>query len=442
MEGLGGAGLRIGRFSLAFVMAFTVTFAVTLVLAPQASALPSEAIRDSGFEDHWGRALVAPWEGEGPDAKGLDDDLGLQRSGRNNGWIRTSSRDVWNAITQRVTVQPNTNYRFYGWVRTSGNFNTGSFGVRTADTRQVLRQVSFGAAAANPASYQFVATPWFNTGSRTSLVVFAGFTSVGVDAWVQVDDLSLRSPYILWSGQVVTSSPRNTVPVTTVTATWTQPADHPCPPGAPFSYGIWVGIDGFENSSLMQLGTEVDCRGGNGRSRHYAWTEVIDDDNGVGTEEMPGYPVQAGDLITASVTVDVQNKALFYLSMQNHTRGWSMLRSRTSPHNTRQSAEVIVERPLGTARWPTSNIRVNVEKVRVGYEGLGLLWPGVPAFGWPPVWATNPMSAFDRTAVMAIREDGRAAFVPTVPGTNSDGDYFSVFNVTLPSSGLPFPLDP
>jgi hypothetical protein len=54
--------------------------------------------------------MGAPWTTEGPDAKGVDINLGLSKPpSHNNAWIRTLSQN-WNAVLQTIPVDPNRTY--------------------------------------------------------------------------------------------------------------------------------------------------------------------------------------------------------------------------------------------------------------------------------------------------------------------------------------------
>jgi Peptidase A4 family len=67
-----------------------------------------------------------------------------------------------------------------------------------------------------------------------------------------------------WSGYAVTAGAK---PFTAATAAWTVPT---VAPTARSSYSAaWVGIDGFNNSSLIQTGTEQDYY--SGRAHYAAW---------------------------------------------------------------------------------------------------------------------------------------------------------------------------
>ncbi|GAB1644009.1 hypothetical protein KRMM14A1259_44320 [Krasilnikovia sp. MM14-A1259] len=150
-----------------------------------------DGVLDGGFEWQGSRAIGVPWTTEGPDAKGVDVGLGLARSGTNNAWIRTSSRN-WNAVLQTIPVDPNRNYVLRGWVRTSGHgagadVNTAFFGVRLSGMWPPAEQ-HFGPSPAG--QYQQIVQP-FNPGDRTSVTVFCGFWGMGQDGWIQIDELSV-----------------------------------------------------------------------------------------------------------------------------------------------------------------------------------------------------------------------------------------------------------
>jgi hypothetical protein len=146
-------------------------------------------LRDGGFEDHTSRTVSSPWVTEGPDAIGIDIGQGLAHADLNNAFLRAASNS-WNALKQRVTVIPYTNYRLQGWVRTSNNFNAGFFGVRPGDGNSPLAEIRYGSFT--PAGYEQL-TVDFNSGPNTAVTSFVGYWAPGYDSWVQVDDMTLRS---------------------------------------------------------------------------------------------------------------------------------------------------------------------------------------------------------------------------------------------------------
>ncbi|MGN6089448.1 MAG: G1 family glutamic endopeptidase [Actinomycetales bacterium] len=91
-----------------------------------------------------------------------------------------------------------------------------------------------------------------------------------------------------WSGYAKTGSG-----YTSATAQWVVPSVQSSR-GATYS-SAWVGIDGFNNSSLIQTGTESDYYNG---SPHYnAWWEILP----AAETPIPSISVRPGDHMTASI---------------------------------------------------------------------------------------------------------------------------------------------
>jgi Peptidase A4 family len=78
-----------------------------------------------------------------------------------------------------------------------------------------------------------------------------------------------------------------------VTGQWTVPAVSAAA-GTGFS-ALWIGVDGFSNSSLIQTGTEADVYGG--RTHYAAWWEILP----LPAVTIRGLAVRPGDRITASI---------------------------------------------------------------------------------------------------------------------------------------------
>jgi Peptidase A4 family len=136
-----------------------------------------------------------------------------------------------------------------------------------------------------------------------------------------------------WSGYAATTGT-----YTSVSASWTEPAGT-CKSGDQYS-SLWVGLDGYNSSSVEQTGSDVDCSGKT--PRYYAWYETY-----------PNPPVdysstvKPGDHFSASVTYTGSNK--FSLNIADTTRGWSHTTVGTVAGAARSSAEVVVEAPCCTA---------------------------------------------------------------------------------------------
>jgi hypothetical protein len=83
----------------------------------------------------------------------------------------------------------------------------------------------------------------------------------------------------------------------------------------------WVGIDGFNNSNLIQTGTEADFFNG---SAHYdAWWEILPAAETV----IPGITVHPGDSFTASVSRN--SGTSWHISITDNSTGQSFSTNRT-----------------------------------------------------------------------------------------------------------------
>jgi hypothetical protein len=141
-----------------------------------------------------------------------------------------------------------------------------------------------------------------------------------------------------WSGYVAAKKslthPKKHA-VTSVSGTWVVPTLVSSPQNGYSS--VWVGIDGFGSHSVEQLGTEQDMI--NGTQQNYAWIEMYPHP----AMEISGFPVNAGDQISASVTYTSKNT--FTLSITNHTHSVTTSSAHTLANAERTSAEWIVEAP-------------------------------------------------------------------------------------------------
>jgi Peptidase A4 family len=132
-----------------------------------------------------------------------------------------------------------------------------------------------------------------------------------------------------WSGYAV----QGAAPFTNVSGTWTQP-DLTCGSKVTSS-AFWVGLDGYADQTVEQLGTQAWCTGG--QSYYSAWYEMY-----------PAYPrtfsgtVLPGDVMTAKV---VRTGTTYKLTMTDVTQGWSHTVTKRSSAAKNTSAEWIVEAP-------------------------------------------------------------------------------------------------
>jgi hypothetical protein len=145
-----------------------------------------------------------------------------------------------------------------------------------------------------------------------------------------------------WSGYAETGH------FTTISGNWTVPG---ATAGAADSSSTWfssawLGIDGFNNSQLIQTGTEQDFYGG---SAHYsAWWEILPK-----AETVIPDPVSAGDVMTAAIVQTATPKGKrskvvtnrWSIRLQDVTKGWTFT-TIEKYKGLGESAEFIVEAPV------------------------------------------------------------------------------------------------
>jgi hypothetical protein len=145
-----------------------------------------------------------------------------------------------------------------------------------------------------------------------------------------------------WSGYAETGT------YTGVSSTWTVPAVA-ATTSSTYS-ATWIGVDGFNNSDLIQTGTEQDYYGG--KTHYDAWWEILP---AAETEISPLlYPVSPGDAMKASIYETSATRAVgrrrgesehvWDIVISDSTKGWSFSTSQDySGPGT--SAEWIMEAP-------------------------------------------------------------------------------------------------
>lgn len=138
-----------------------------------------------------------------------------------------------------------------------------------------------------------------------------------------------------WSGYATllnqTSQQYNAV--SNVAADWTVPFVT-CVPGNQYS-AIWIGIDGYNNNTVEQIGTGQDCR--NGTPNYYVWYEMYP--RGMVRTNLLVLP---GNTVTANV--QYTGNFNFQLKLTNQTTGNSYTTTQRLAAR-RQSAEWVVEAP-------------------------------------------------------------------------------------------------
>ena len=142
-----------------------------------------------------------------------------------------------------------------------------------------------------------------------------------------------------WCGYAAVSSISSPADgfVDSVTGDWVIPTLTPNSSQTTYC-ATWVGIDGFSDGTVEQIGTEQDCV--NGVQENNAWIELYP-----GPSRIVALTVNTGDSFTASVVYEGGD--LFTLSITDLTTGQSYSRTR-SANAQRQSAEWVVEAPSST----------------------------------------------------------------------------------------------
>jgi hypothetical protein len=138
-----------------------------------------------------------------------------------------------------------------------------------------------------------------------------------------------------WGGYAVQET---STKFTDVVGSWTEPAVT-CTSSTDEYSSFWVGIDGYANDSVEQLGSDSDCDGV-GKPSYYAWYEMYPAAS-VNISKSK-YPVKEGDTLTAEVSV---SGTTYTLSIRS-SEGWDFSINKTSSTDKDASAEWIAESPF------------------------------------------------------------------------------------------------
>ena len=136
-----------------------------------------------------------------------------------------------------------------------------------------------------------------------------------------------------WSGYALSSKTSGTY--SSITGSWVVPSVSPSN-GSTYSSN-WIGIDGFNNSSLIQTGTEQDYSSSGG-AQYYAWWEILPAAETV----ISSFTVQPGDNMSASVVNDGNGKWTITLTDNTENETFTTTQAYSGPA---QSAEWIEEAP-------------------------------------------------------------------------------------------------
>lgn len=196
--------------------------------------------------------------------------------------------------------------------------------------------------------FAVLATIALNAAARTSPNVerLARFTPVapGRHSPVKIHQRQSDSSWdsYNWSGYAVTGA---TGSVTDARASWTVPPVS-CPVGSKPRQNqyssFWVGIDGFNDNTVEQIGTDSDCQ--HGRPTYYAWFEFYPNPSYI----ISSITINPGDVISAEVVST--GGGWFTVSLTNVTTNQSSGSISTQvPGAQQSSAEWIAEAPSSTS---------------------------------------------------------------------------------------------
>lgn len=104
---------------------------------------------------------------------------------------------------------------------------------------------------------------------------------------------------------------------------------------------VWVGLDGYNSSTVEQTGTQSDCSGTT--PVYFAWYEFYPS----APVTISGVPIKAGDSISALVYYDSATEK-FIVQLTDETTGKSYAAGAAVSEADRSSAEWIIEAPCCT----------------------------------------------------------------------------------------------
>ncbi|MGH9169516.1 MAG: G1 family glutamic endopeptidase [Acidimicrobiales bacterium] len=129
-----------------------------------------------------------------------------------------------------------------------------------------------------------------------------------------------------WSGYAVTGDK----PYTSISGSWSVPPLN-CAKGSGF-VSPWIGIDGWANETVEQIGVDYDCMGG--KASYHTWVEMYPANSIYFTET-----VKAGDVLAAKVTVSGSS---WVLTESDYAERWTKTFHKTASA-AKASAEAILE---------------------------------------------------------------------------------------------------
>jgi hypothetical protein len=210
-----------------------------------------------------------------------------------------------------------------------------------------------------------------------------------------------------WSGYAETSG----APYTGIAGQWAVPSVSPSP-FATYS-AAWVGIDGFKNSSLIQVGTEQDFV--SGQARYSAWWTTSAQNF---IEQPIPEPVRAGDVMTAQISQSAPNSTQWNISLNDTTQGWGV------------DLGVSYSGPGASAEWIMEAPSLGSRVAQLAHYSTTVFDPGTIDS------SQNPSLNLSEAGSMVTGNMRRLSLisVPSTPDSDTDG-----FAISYGSSAPPAP---
>jgi Peptidase A4 family len=232
----------------------------------------------------------------------------------------------------------------------------------------------------------------FSTGSRAATPAIFHHPRISVKG---AGDRAAGWASSNWSGYAVTGSGYKSV-----TAQWKVTA---VARSRKATYSSeWVGIDGYNNSDLIQTGTEADYY--NGAAHYDAWWEILPAAETV----IPSISVQPGDVMTASINKGTGSSWTIKITDTRTNASFTTTQAYTGPQT---SAEWIEEAPTVGGRVAT-----------LANYGLATFDPGTANGG-------NPLLNASEGGVMV--QKGVQVSTPSNPDADTDG-FNAAYGATAP----------
>jgi peptidase A4-like protein len=258
----------------------------------------------------------------------------------------------------------------------------------------VLGSGSLMAAAGSRADASVAATPSPSTthvrpGGSADNFVPGGLMKRPTGAVAQEHQVKNETSSTNWSGYAATGSAGQ---FNSVSSSWTEPTAD-CTGSDDEYAAFWVGLDGYNSSSVEQTGADSDCDGTT--PDYYGWYEMYPAD--------PVYfsnPVAPGDSMSASVTFS--GTETYTLVLTDNTQDWTQTITENESGLSRSSAEVITEAPSSE-----SGVLPLADFGTVGYGGSAV--------------NGSSMATLDPTGIIIVDSSGNQQ--DTTSSMDSSGDF-------------------